>query len=196
MADEYVTRKTLLQRASDPDDARAWEEFVGYYRNFILMLLRYMNVASADYDDLSQNILLRIWKKLDTYDSDRAKFRTWLSTIIRNEVFNYFERVVGPRKKQVDYREELLKNIPADEEFEKLVSREWAAYVSNIAMERVRQRFSGNAIQVFEMTLDGAGAEEIATKLGIEVFSVYALRRRVRLCLKEEIGSLRKELEL
>ncbi len=196
MADEYVTRKTLLQRASDPNDARAWEEFVGYYRNFILMLLRYMNVAPADLDDLTQNILVRIWKNIETYDADRAKFRTWLSTIIRNEVYSYFERVVAPRKKLVDYQEDLLKDIPEADEFEKLISREWAVYISNIAMERVRKRFSGNAIEVFEMTLDGAGAEEIAAKLGIEVFSVYALRRRVRKRLKEEIGSLREELEL
>jgi hypothetical protein len=33
--DQFVTRKTLLQRASDPDDEAAWSEFVAYYEEFI-----------------------------------------------------------------------------------------------------------------------------------------------------------------
>ena len=35
MKKNFVTRKTLLMRASDPDDQEAWEDFVYYYEDFL-----------------------------------------------------------------------------------------------------------------------------------------------------------------
>ena len=36
MTERWNTRKTLLQRAQDQDDADAWDEFVFYYHDYQL----------------------------------------------------------------------------------------------------------------------------------------------------------------
>ena len=94
MSDEWITRATLLQRAKDPDNQAAWEELVTYYKGFILIVVRHMNISENDCDDLVQEVLIKIWRNLSKFeiDSDRAKFRTWLSTIIRNTVLNYIDK--------------------------------------------------------------------------------------------------------
>jgi RNA polymerase sigma factor (sigma-70 family) len=196
MEDKYITRKTLLQRAVDPNDEGAWTEFVGYYKTFIFMLLRNMNVSLSDCEDLTQNILVRIWKKLESYDPERAKFRTWLSTIIRNEVLSHYDKHQRIQNKHDGFRVETEHGVPALNEFDKLFEREWATYITNMAMQRVKVSFSGHAMEVFELTLDGVAAEQIAEKLDIKVFTVYALRNRVKKKIKEEVAALQQELEL
>ena len=56
MSDQFLTRNTLLQRAKDPKDEQAWEEFVSYYETFIFILLRQMNVPQQDCDDLTWHV--------------------------------------------------------------------------------------------------------------------------------------------
>ncbi|VGO20803.1 RNA polymerase sigma factor [Pontiella sulfatireligans] len=196
MDNKYVTRKTLLQRALDPNDDGAWAEFVRYYKEFILMLLRKMNVSSTDSDDITQNILVRIWKKLEVYDAEQAKFRTWFSSLVRNEVYSYYAAQQRVQKKQDALENEMEAELQVDEEFDKMVEREWSIYVTNVAMRRIKKSFTGNAIQVFQLTLDGVDAKEIAERLDISINTVYALRNRVKQKLHEEIKALREELEL
>ena len=87
MSNEWLTRHTLLQRAIDQNDETAWKEFVSYYQDFIVMVLSKMAVLPDYKDDLTQEILIKLWKNLESYNRERAQFRTWLSTIIRNTVF-------------------------------------------------------------------------------------------------------------
>ena len=78
----YVTSHTLLTRAMDHEDSEAWEVFVERYHRYIYKLLDKLGVKEEK-DDVSQEVMLTIWKKLDTYDRERSKFRTWLSSVIR-----------------------------------------------------------------------------------------------------------------
>ena len=64
MEDLWQTRKTLIERARDPNDSQAWDEFTGYYRSFIRMLLTKLQVSQADLEDLSQEVLLELWESL------------------------------------------------------------------------------------------------------------------------------------
>ena len=55
--------------------------------------------------------------------------------------------------------------------------------------------FSGNAIDVFDLSLQGMSTEEIGTKLGLKKDSVYVLKNRVKKKFMEEVRVLVKELE-
>ena len=105
MSDEFLTRNTLLQRAQNPKDEQAWEEFVSFYETFIFILLRQMNIPYQDCDDLTQAVLIKVWKKLATFDPARAKFRTWLSTLIRNTVINHWDSLSRRNKRVEKYGE-------------------------------------------------------------------------------------------
>ena len=77
MEDEWKTRKTLIERARDPNDAQAWDEFASYYHSFIRMLLTKLQVPQNDVKDLSQDVLLELWECLPKMEPGRngAKFR-------------------------------------------------------------------------------------------------------------------------
>ena len=195
--DPFVTRKTLLQRARDPDDEAAWTEFVSYYEGFIRILILKMNVAPDVRDDLSQEILVKVWKKLETYDAERAGFRSWLSGIIRITVYAYFDTYARRQKKHTLYQNDHeVSGMGSAEEFDALFLREWKVYITKLALDKVRESFSGKAMEVFELSLEEVPAEEIARRLNMQRFSVYSLKNRVKRRLLEEVGKLREELEL
>ena len=89
MNENWNTQQTLIQRAQNQDDHQAWDDFVSYYESFIKMVLRKAKISLNDEDDLVQKVLLRIWKGLPNYAKEKARFRTWLSTIIRNTVITH-----------------------------------------------------------------------------------------------------------
>ncbi|MDF7809164.1 sigma-70 family RNA polymerase sigma factor [Pontiellaceae bacterium B12219] len=196
MTEPNQTRYTLLQRACDLHDEQAWEEFVSHYRRFIFYILRELGVADRDIEDLAQQVLLHLTKDLSSYDQSRARFRTWLSMVIRNAALVHF-RQQKSRKERIHIfgEEQNIDYMDQSTDIELRIEQEWAAYVANIAMSRVREVFKGQAIEVFELGLDGRSAAEIAAKTGLSVASVYTLKKRVKKRLYLEIRALVTELE-
>ena len=80
-------------------------------------------------------------------------------------------------------------------EIEDIIEKEWAAYIASQAMNRVRENFQGQAVEVFEMSLDGHSASHIAEKTKLTVATVYTLKKRVKKRLYLEIRQLASELE-
>ena len=197
MSDEWTTRQTLLLRVKNPDDEQAWNEFVNYYKSFIKVILKYLNVATNDVEDLTQEILIKIWKglqKLD-YDSEKARFRTWLNRVIRNAVID-FQRAGNRRIKTENQDEVDSESFPLDnDEFSKIIEKEWRAHITNLALDNIRPIFKGNALDVFNLYLNEVPTKKIAEQLNIAEGSVYKLRSRVEEKLIQEIKRLKLELE-
>ena len=199
MSDKWVTRHTLLQRAKDKNDHKAWEEFVSYYQNFIGMLIYKMRFSGTDSDDLTQEILIHLWKNLAVYDKDKASFRTWMSTVVKNTILKYY-RTASRESKRRDLAAEqqeitaFLDSTPGSE-LEQMIEDEWKEYVSNLALERIKGMFSGNAVEVFTLSLKGLSTEEISSHLDLKKESVYVLKNRVKARFMEEIRFLVSELE-
>lgn len=190
------TRYTLLKRACNLRDEQAWEEFVGHYHRFIFYILNELGVASGDIDDVAQQVLVSLTKDLANYDRTRARFRTWLSTVIRNAALAHFRKKRNRQSRITLFGEEQgLEALAQESEINQRIEKEWEAYVASMAMERVREVFKGQAIEVFEQSLDGRASAEIAESTGLSVASIYTLRKRVKKRLYLEIRALVTELE-
>ena len=89
--DNYSTRDTLIAKMINLHDDVSWDDFVHYYQNYILSVIGRMGVDNSSVEDFSQNILLTLWKKLPEfeYQPEKCRFRTWMNTIIRNDVLRY-----------------------------------------------------------------------------------------------------------
>ena len=193
MSDKWLTRKTLLQRAQDTDNEQAWDEFVGYYEGFISIILHKMNLSRVDHDDLKQEILLKIWKNLSRFEVDekRAKFRTWLSTLIRNRVLDHFRK----KQRQPDMAPLDETQLVSQPDLDAIIKKEWERHLTQVAMQNVKKLFSGSAMRAFELSLLGKDSEQISLELNIAKESVRTLKNRVKLRLVKEIQVLRSELE-
>ena len=191
--ENWNTRESLLLRASNPDDHEAFEEFVYYYKNFINMVFTKLGVSDSQSGDLRQDLLLKLWKDIGKFDSKRenSNFRGWLSVVIRHEVYHVFKK----KKKETD----ALANIPlaskSESEVDQLIEEEWKAYVTSLAVQKIKAHFDGNAMQIFQMTLAGKNAAEIAEKLNMGENSVYVIRSRVKSRFQSEVRQLRSYLE-
>jgi RNA polymerase sigma-70 factor (ECF subfamily) len=196
MNSEWKTRKTLIQRAKNPSDEEAWHEFVSFYKMFIYYLLHRMNVTIEDMDDLVQEILVTLWRKLNYYKSEEAKFRTWLSTVIRNTTLTFLKRQGAYKAKKDKLQYDIkLSGTFSEPEMDRIVEREWKNYITNLAMQRLKKVFAGNALAAFQSGIDGLSAEKAAQNLGISVDSIYTLRGRVKKRFIREIKFLMNELE-
>ncbi|VGO14872.1 hypothetical protein PDESU_03442 [Pontiella desulfatans] len=196
MSEEWNTRQSLLIRAKDPTDEEAWADFVKYYERFIYHLLHRMNIHAADFDDMVQVILVKLWKNLQKYEKHEAKFRTWLALVVRNAVYDYY-KAEQRRGKVIASDVELDESVQPSEgsDLETIIEKEWELYMTNFALERMRGIFSATAVQVFELSLTGKAAKEIAGQLKITVDSVYTLKNRVKARFIKEIGAIMREVE-
>ncbi len=197
--DSYNTRRTLIERVKNQHDDDSWGEFVQVYQDYIYAIIRRMGINQHDADDLLQQVLLNLWNTLPQLDFDRIKrFRSVLSNITRHRVID-FMRKRGNEAKRLEKtaQEEILHYLSTLNlsEIDVIADREWKIHLTNLAIEKVAPRFSGQAVNIFRMSLKGLGVKEIASELGLKENSVYRLRNRVKACLIEEVDRLREDLE-
>lgn len=196
MSDEWKTRQSLVLRAKDPTDQAAWTDFVKYYERFIYHLLHRMDVNPDDMDDMVQVVLVKLWRSLQRYEKQQARFRTWLAHVVRNAVYDYYKS--EQRRGRV-----ISSVVPVEEEsvaaegsdLEKIIEKEWEIYMTNFALERLRGIFSETAVAVFELGLEGVSAAEIAERLHLAVDSVYTLKNRVKSRFIKEVNAVMREVE-
>lgn len=197
--DNYITRQTLLMRAINRSDEQAWNEFVEVYKRFIHHIIHRMNVPYDDREDLAQDVLMRLWEKLGTYDPEKGRFRSWLSYVIRNTVLNYVSKNKTNLKK-IDR----LTNDPSqnpemkagnNSEIEEMIEEEWKVHISTLAFENIKGLFSGKAINVFELSLKGLKNDEISQELDLPASSLKVLKSRVKSRYMAEVKRLINNFE-
>lgn len=196
MGDQWNTRLTLIQRAQDPDDHSAWDDFVNFYKCFIEMILNKSRVSLNDADDLVQEILLKVWKGLPNYEyrKNKTKFRSWLSILIRNTIINHSEKRKRKDSGKVEI-EAAETSVLSQSDIESVIAEEWVGHLTSLALNNLKKSFSTKAITTFELSLKGKTAKEISKAINVTEDSVLVLRSRVKTALRREIDFLKRELE-
>ncbi|MCM8529893.1 MAG: sigma-70 family RNA polymerase sigma factor [Lentisphaeraceae bacterium] len=195
--DHLPTRLSLLQRASVEQQADAWDELLKYYDPFVKKVLLKWGVSGSDLDDLKQQVFMRIWKGLGNYKKleNGSRFRNWLSTLIRRTAITWYH---SNKHKNIEI--ELDKTIfnelkTSQPEVDKKIEKEWQQYIVDLALNELKQVFSGHAFEVLALSLQGKSGDDIARQLNIRKESVYVLPNRVKVRLRDEIKRLRFTLE-
>jgi RNA polymerase sigma-70 factor (ECF subfamily) len=87
----------LLVRRCVGGDAAAWEEIVQrFHRRIYNVCYRFAGDAE-NAQDLTQEVFIKMYRTLNTYDSGKGAFMTWVTTITRNLLVDHFRKTKSER---------------------------------------------------------------------------------------------------
>ena len=87
----------MLVRRCIAGDAVAWEEIVQRYNRRIYNICYRFAGSADDAQDLTQEVFIKMYRTLSSYDPGRAAFMTWLTTITRNLLVDHFRKTKQER---------------------------------------------------------------------------------------------------
>lgn len=82
----------MLVRRCVAGDAAAWEEIVQMYNRRIYNLCYRFAGSADDAQDLTQDVFIKMYRTLSSYDSSKGAFVTWVTTITRNLLVDHFRK--------------------------------------------------------------------------------------------------------
>ena len=87
----------MLVRRCQAGDAAAWEDLVQRFHRRIYNLCYRFAGTSHDAEDLTQEVFIKMYRTLESYDPSKGAFLTWVSTVTRNLLVDHFRRTKQDR---------------------------------------------------------------------------------------------------
>ena len=82
----------MLVRRCIAGDVVAWEEIVQRYNRRIYNICYRFAGSGDDAQDLTQEVFIKMFRTLNSYDVERGAFMTWVTTITRNLLVDHFRK--------------------------------------------------------------------------------------------------------
>ena len=86
----------LVKRCLRGEDA-AWEALLQAHTHKIYSLCYRFTGRSDDAEDLTQEVFIKVFRTLKSYDPLQAKFATWVNRIARNHLVDHYRRTRSDR---------------------------------------------------------------------------------------------------
>ncbi|MDB5387862.1 MAG: polymerase sigma factor, sigma-70 family [Planctomycetaceae bacterium] len=185
------TRPSLLLRLREPQQERAWHEFLEIYQPLIYRLARRRGIQDADAHEVTQEVLMAVAKAIETWQPDpgRGSFRGWLNRVTRNVTVNMLIR--QKRRPQAfgdsDFRQ-FLEAIPADDAESATFDQEQQRQMFQWAALQIRNEFREATWQAFwRTTVEGQDVATVADQLGVAAGVIYVSRSRIMSRLRKKV---------
>jgi RNA polymerase sigma-70 factor (ECF subfamily) len=81
-----------LARQCMAGDAQAWQQLVVSQHRRIYAICYRFTGSSSDAEDLTQEVFLKLYKNLASFDTQKGSFQTWITTLARNLLVDHFRR--------------------------------------------------------------------------------------------------------
>lgn len=179
----------LIARCLDGDQT-AWEQIVRLHRRKVFNVAYKFVGRHDEAEDLTQDIFLKIFKALHTFDR-RANFQTWLISISRNLCIDHYRSV---RKE----RETMAREVDAADLSPVSKERSPHGHVEQADLRQLIQRALAELAPalreaVVKRDLQEFSYQEIADQLGLPEGTVKSRINRGRLELARQIRRLQSE---
>ena len=87
----------ILVRRCVAGDAAAWEEIVHRFNRRIYNICYRFPGGADDAEDLTQEVFIKIYRTMASFDPERASFNTWVTTVTRNLLVDHFRKTKNER---------------------------------------------------------------------------------------------------
>jgi RNA polymerase sigma factor (sigma-70 family) len=188
-----TTCPTLLARLRyDPLSDAAWDEFIDHYGRHIYRWCRQWDLQDADAEDVTQEVLLKLARKLRDFAYDpKSSFRGWLKTIAHHAWRDFVDSQRRGQAAADDYTWKRLQSLEARED---LIQRLETAFDYELLEEakiQVRLRVAPHTWEAFrQVAIEGIPVAEVAANVRMQVAMVYVAKSKVQRMLQEEIRKL------
>ena len=188
-ADSPEAIETLIERCLQGDQI-AWDAVVRMYRRKVFNIAYKFVGRHEEAEDLTQEIFLKIFKSLDTFDR-RANFSTWLVSVSRNLCIDHY-RSVRKERATIDRAVDASELAPASNDPGPMAALE----------QRDRLTLLRDALAALPDPLRQAvlmrdihelSYQEIADRLGLPEGTIKSRINRGRAGLARQIRKLRGE---
>lgn len=152
--------------------------------NRILSICRYYSSNDEDQKDMYQEVLINIWKSLDSFRGD-AQLSTWIYRVAVNTAMGFANKEIRRQKIFLDQKENSLQNFMdvvenTSKEKEKLYQ----------VLENQINQLSVIDKIIMTLVLESVSHKEIASVIGITEPNVRVKIHRIKSELKEALESL------
>ncbi|MDB4537231.1 sigma-70 family RNA polymerase sigma factor [Akkermansiaceae bacterium] len=198
MPDSLNTRQTLLLKIRDSNDTRSWSEFVEIYTPLLYNYFVARGLSDADAADLGQEVMRSVAKAIARFDYDPNKgtFRSWLYTISRNHLNNFFKK--NARQPKGSGRTTILNVVNQIEDESADMETHWELEhrrrLFEWAAAQIRGNYEQHSWEAFErVALHQEDAASVADSLNMKLGAVYVAKSRITAKLRELIESIAGE---
>ena len=173
---------------------QAWAAFDARYRGVILGWCLRRGLPADGAEDLTQDILLKLFQQLPRYSHDpaRGQFRGWLKAVVNNALTDFWRRQrKRPERGGIGGTAflERLGGLASPEAATDLSSaiEDQAQAIAAEVLERVRTKVKETTWQAFYQTMvEQRPAAEVAAALNLSIATVYKSNYRIKQMLLQE----------
>lgn len=149
------------------------------YEEYHMKILRFIQSKVNDYylaEDLCSDVFVKVYEKLGLFDENKSSFSTWVFTITRNTLIDYYRtrKVTEEIPENLTYYDDQEEEDITDKDLEKLA----------FALEKLDERSRKLIILHY---YDGLTLKEIAEKLNISYIYAKVLHSKALNNLKQLI---------
>jgi len=193
LQDSLPTRATLILRLRNPEDDASWSEFVEIYTPLLFNYCLKRGLSSTDAADVVQDAMRSVSMAMRgfEYDPAKGKFKSWLFTVVRNALRNYFRKqsrhpVTAANTQMV----RMIEEVPNGQEIDEW-ERDYQRKLLNWAMEKVKPEFAERIWSAFVLTaVRSRKIADVAEELSMTGNAVRIAKCRVIKRLREKAESV------
>jgi RNA polymerase sigma-70 factor, ECF subfamily len=192
------TSLSLLQRLQSEPQPADWRRFVEIYEPLLRSWLRRKEVLAHDSDDLVQNVMTVVVRRLADFDHNgrMGAFRTWLRTITFHCLKEHWRSLKGhPAGAGGSNIQSIISELEdPGSHLSQLWNAEHDRHVMRKLLEELRGEFEASTWLAFErFALQGRPAADVAQELGLTANAVFIAKSRVLARLRKESSGLLDE---
>jgi RNA polymerase sigma-70 factor, ECF subfamily len=184
LAEEDRTRfADLLVTVSTTQDRAAFSDLFAYYAPRVKSYLMRLGSDNAQAEEISQDVMVSVWRKASLFDRSQASVSTWIFRIARNRRIDVFRRT---RKPDLDPEETML--LPSGVE---APDAQVEAMETEARVRAAMKDLPGEQLHLLQLSFyQGLSHSEIAEKLDMPLGTV---KSRIRTAFRKMKADLDEE---
>ena len=190
------TRSSVLRAVANTENEAAWQRFFDLYAGFVFSIARSKGLNDTDADDIVQMVFVDLMRNLLSfkYDREKGRFRSYLAALVKWRVIDRLKAVRRDADLKADFMEEAKSAATTeDEDFEE---REWQSAAMEETLRRIKPEVRPEHYAAFVASAVEGQDTDVVTKLyGISRDSLYQIRKRLTVKLREKLAEVRAEMD-